>query len=264
MPVAMQAPRGEAGLTSLKAGAVDTLLVVDDEPINVQLVVRILDRCGYATLTAGDGEACLCQARAHQPDLILLDISMPKMDGLAACRALKADEKTAHIPVIFVTSSTGDEILQEAFAAGATDYVHKPVWQVELRVRIEAALAQVAAARRLADEETLKAVLETAGGVCHELNQPLQAVMGAVQLQLMDVDPSLPLHGALTEIDRDVRRMGEITRKLTKITRYRTRPYLDGVQILDIEESATKPNKKRAQRHEKTIYQRPQSRPEPG
>jgi CheY-like chemotaxis protein len=244
MPVAGRPPRGEAGLTSEQQAAVDTLLVVDDDPVNVQMVVRILDKSGYATFTAADGEECLRQARAHGPDLILLDISMPNMDGLAACRALKADEKTAHIPIIFVTAQSGEEVLEEAFEAGAADYVHKPIRQVELRVRIEAALAQVAAARRRAEKETLKAVLETAGGVCHELNQPLQAVMGAVQLQLMDVDPSLPLHAALSEIDEHVRRMGEITRKLMKITRYRTRPYLDGIQILDLEGSTENSPKK--------------------
>ena len=220
----MRAPRGEAGLTSERQAAAHTLLVVDDNSVNVQLYVKILAKHGYATLTAADGEECLRQARTYQPDLILLDISMPNMDGRAACRTLKADEKTAHIPIIFVTARAGDEALEKAFEAGAADYVHKPIRQVELRVRIEASLAQVAAARRQAEKETLKAVLETAGGVCHELNQPLQAVMGAVQLQLMDVDPSHPLHAALRHIDGQVRRMGEITRKLMTITHYRTRP----------------------------------------
>lgn len=231
-------------MTSERQAAVDTLLVVDDDPINVHLVQGILEKCGYASLGALDGETCLRQARTHQPDLVLLDISMPKMDGLAACRALKAAENTAHIPVIFVTANTGDEVLQEAFAAGAADYVHKPVRQVELRVRIEAVLAQVAAARRLAEEEMLKAALETAGGVCHELNQPLQAVMGAVQLQLMDADPSQPLYAALSGIDGHVRRMGEITRKLMQITRYRTRPYFNGIDILDLDGSTQEPNQK--------------------
>lgn len=230
-------------MTSEQHAVADTLLVVDDNPVNVQLASSILNKSGYATLTAADGEECLRQARAHQPDLILLDINMPNLDGLAACKALKADDRTAHIPIIFVTARTGDEILEEAFEAGAADYVHKPIRQVELRVRIEAALAQVAAARRQVEKETLKAVLETAGGVCHELNQPLQTVMGAVQLQLMDVDPSQPIYAALNEIDGQVRRMGEITRKLMKITRYRTRPYIDGVQILDIEESTEQPPK---------------------
>lgn len=243
MAVGKWAPQGEAGLTSELQAAVGTLLVVDDNPVNVLLYVKILAKNSYSTLTAADGEECLRQARTHRPDLILLDINMPNMDGLAACRALKADEKTAQIPIIFVTTHTGDEILKEAFAAGAADYVHKPIRQVELRVRIEAALAQVAAARRQVEKESLKAVLETAGGVCHELNQPLQAIMGTVQLQLMDVDPSQPLHAALSDIDRHARRMGEITRKLMQITRYRTRPYLDGIQILDIEGSIDKPLK---------------------
>lgn len=237
MAVAKRSPQGEAGLTSEQRTAEDTLLVVDDDPINVQIYVNILAKSGYATLCATDGEECLRQARTHRPDLILLDINMPNMDGLAACRVLKADEKTAPIPIIFVTAHTDDEALREAFDAGAADYVHKPIRQVELKVRIEAALAQVAATRRQVEKESLKAVLETAGGVCHELNQPLQAIMGTVQLQLMDLDPAQPLHATLSDIDRHARRIGEITRKLMQITRYRTRPYLDGVQILDIEGS---------------------------
>ena len=101
------------------------ILIVDDEPNVRQLVINILSK-DYTVLTAADGEEALSIARSQQPDLILMDIMMPEMDGYSACHALKRDEATSTIPVVIVTA-LGQE-LNKKFARemGADEYLTKP------------------------------------------------------------------------------------------------------------------------------------------
>ena len=136
--------------------------------------------------------------------------------------------------MIFVTASTDDDTLAEAFRTGGGDYVRKPVNRLELLARVRSALNHQLALQKLADEEKLKGVLETAGGVCHELNQPLQYVLGAVQILMMDIPPEDPIHQRLDTIRAHVEDMGDITRRLAKITQYRSRKYAGGRYIIDI------------------------------
>ena len=119
-----------------------TLLLVDDEPTNLQVLRGIL-QADYRLLYARDGAKALELAKADRPDLILLDVMMPGMSGHEVCRALKADEATALVPVIFVTalSDAGDEAL--GFEAGAVDYMIKPVSPPVVRARVRTHLSLV-------------------------------------------------------------------------------------------------------------------------
>ena len=102
------------------------LLLVDDEPTNLQVLRHIL-QSDYRLLFATDGERALQVAREQRPDLVLLDIMMPNLDGYAVCRALKADAATASIPVIFITALTDSRDETAGFDAGAVDYITKPI-----------------------------------------------------------------------------------------------------------------------------------------
>ena len=103
-----------------------TILVVDDEPTNLKVLQHIL-RDSFDLVFARDGESALAAAAKHSPDLILLDIMMPGMDGYEVCRRLKANPETAKVPVIFVTALSEDEDESRGFAAGGVDYITKPV-----------------------------------------------------------------------------------------------------------------------------------------
>jgi putative two-component system response regulator len=118
------------------------ILVVDDEPTNLQLMRRLLDQ-DYRLLFAKDGERALELARAELPQLILLDVMMPGMTGHETCRRLKADPRTAGIPIIFITAliDTEDEVV--GFEAGAVDYINKPVSAPILRARVRTHLSLV-------------------------------------------------------------------------------------------------------------------------
>jgi signal transduction histidine kinase len=115
------------------------ILVVDDIPQNVRLLEAVLVPKGYVVLPATSGEEALRLVEEHSPDLVLLDVVMPGMDGYAVCRALRANEETALLPVIMVTSSIGPE-KTEAIEAGADDFIPKPFNHGELLTRVRSLL----------------------------------------------------------------------------------------------------------------------------
>lgn len=215
----------------------ERILVVDDDAINRGIIAKILNSANYDIHEALNGRLCLDAVEEVMPQLILMDIIMPVMDGIKTCLKLKSSSATQHIPVIFVTACTDDDTLTEAFRVGGSDYVRKPVNRMELLARVRSALNHQLALQKLAEEEKLKGVLETAGGVCHELNQPLQYVLGAVQILMMDIPPEDPIHQRLDTIRAHVEDMGDITRRLAKITQYRSRKYAGGQYIIDIAQS---------------------------
>ena len=118
------------------------LLLVDDEPTNLQVLRHVL-QADYRLLFATDGARALQVAREQQPQLILLDIMMPGMDGYAVCRALKADPATAAVPVIFVTALNDSQDETAGFDAGAVDYITKPVSPPVVRARVRNHLSLV-------------------------------------------------------------------------------------------------------------------------
>ena len=118
------------------------LLLVDDEPTNLQVLRHVL-QADYRLLFATDGARALQVAREQLPQLILLDIMMPGMDGYAVCRALKADPATAGIPVIFVTALNDSQDETAGFDAGAVDYITKPVSPPVVRARVRNHLSLV-------------------------------------------------------------------------------------------------------------------------
>jgi len=115
------------------------ILVVDDVPQNVRLLEAVLEPRGYEVVTASDGLAALELVGSSRPDLVLLDVLMPGMDGYAVCRRIRAREETAVLPVVMVTSSTGQE-KRQAIEAGADDFVQKPFDQHELLTRVRSLL----------------------------------------------------------------------------------------------------------------------------
>lgn len=112
------------------------ILIVDDIPRNLQVLALLLDKAGYRVSMAMDGAKALEMVQVEPPDLILLDVMMPDLDGLEVCRRLKADAAVREIPVIFLTARAELEDLQEGFRLGAVDYVTKPFRGAELLARV--------------------------------------------------------------------------------------------------------------------------------
>ena len=114
------------------------ILIVDDNPDNLQLLGMILEGAGFCVTKASSGMAALEKLANGLPDLVVLDVRMPGMDGYETCRRLKADERTRDIPVIFVSASTEQEERVSAFAAGGVDYVSRPFLKGEVIERVSA------------------------------------------------------------------------------------------------------------------------------
>lgn len=121
----------------MKKAAPQTILIVDDEPANIRILVELLRDDYHLRTTTSAAKALLIARSDDPPDLILLDIIMPDMDGYALCRQLQGDGRTRHIPIIFITSRTHEHDEVIGFQAGAVDYITKPFSSVIVRVRVQ-------------------------------------------------------------------------------------------------------------------------------
>lgn len=103
------------------------ILIVDDDPLSVELAQAILETAGYTVLSAEDGVGLLERVKAERPDLILMDLQLPHIDGLTLVRQLKADDETRQIPVVMATAYTLSEARAKALEAGCAAYLTKPL-----------------------------------------------------------------------------------------------------------------------------------------
>lgn len=115
----------------------ERIMIVDDTPENLKLLSRMLEGRGYRVFAFTKGESALWAAEKHPPDLILLDIKMPELDGYEVCQQLKANKKLAEIPVIFISALAGASDKIKAFQVGGVDYITKPFQIDEINARVE-------------------------------------------------------------------------------------------------------------------------------
>ncbi len=118
------------------------ILIAEDEPDIRDLITFTLRFAGYEVIGAANGEEAVDFARREKPDLILLDVRMPRMTGYEACEVIKADEDIRHIPVIFLSAKGQESEIQVGLKAGAVEYLLKPFAPDQLTARIQAVLAQ--------------------------------------------------------------------------------------------------------------------------
>ena len=116
------------------------ILVVDDNPANVEILQKRLEAQGYEVKTAADGEEALAAVHKHRPDLILLDVMMPKLDGIGVCRRLRADPAQPFVPIILVTAKSDSKDVVAGLEAGGDEYLTKPVDQAALVSRVKSML----------------------------------------------------------------------------------------------------------------------------
>lgn len=159
-----------------------TILIVDDEPTNVDMLSQELDEEGYKLLTAYDGEEALIKVQEHQPDLILLDVMMPKVDGFTVCRILKGSGKTVLIPVILLTALRAHEDRVRGIEAGADDFISKPFDRDELLAKIRSLLRQ----KRHRDEQE-KGLKEQLQSTMKDLEQArLELVRAQERIEMLE------------------------------------------------------------------------------
>lgn len=155
-----------------------TILVVDDNPTNIKVLCDFLSGCNYRIAVAQSGEKALAKIDRISPDLILLDVMMPGIDGFEVCRRLKANPQTQDIPILFMTALSDTVNKVKGLSLGAVDYITKPVEYEETLARIQVHLALREAQTRLVQEEKMAALGQLVAGVAHEINNPINFIQG--------------------------------------------------------------------------------------
>ena len=223
--------------------AAPKILVVDDQPINVQLLKRKLERENMTVATAYSGREALEHIAADKPDLILLDVMMPEMDGIEVCQQLQANDETKTIPIIFITARTSKEGKIEGLGVGAVDYITKPIDLDETLARVQTQLRFVTINRELVDLQrrlgesrraaTIGAVTQ---GIAHNLNNLLGVVIGYVDLiKAYHEKPELVKKNA-QQLENAVNRIVSIIKQLTGLV-VKNRPPLVRAKLVAMIES---------------------------
>jgi CheY-like chemotaxis protein len=162
------------------------IFVVEDVPRNLQVVCNIIKKEGYRIAAAGNGRQALEMIPEAQPDLVLLDVMMPEMDGFAVCEQLKKNPATKDIPIIFLTAKTEVTDIVKGFEIGAVDYVTKPFKGTELLARVKTQLQLKFTWDLLKD--LIAARDNFFSIIAHDLRNPLQALILAADLLYNDYD----------------------------------------------------------------------------
>ena len=175
---------------------ISTLLLVDDVPTNLKVLFSYLKELGFKVRIARDGEDALAQVMLAKPDLILLDVMMPKMDGFETCRHLKENEQTRDIPVIFMSALTETVDKVKGFEIGAVDYITKPIQQEEVLARINAHLSirrlqQTLEQKNLELQQQNQELEAFAHTVAHDLKNPLNAVINYTEILQEELEEDL-------------------------------------------------------------------------
>jgi signal transduction histidine kinase len=224
-----------------------TILIVDDNPANLRMLMNYLEEIGLEVLAAEDGHVALELLEHVKPDLILLDIMMPEMDGLTTCRTIKQIPGISDIPIIFMTALSDTENKLKGFKAGAVDYITKPLQYAEVIARIETHLAmrkmqlelqemncQLTLANQalLATNEELDAFART---VAHDLNNPVGVILGNSELLERGMVPPEKMRRSLENITKTAYKMRNIISALLLLSKVRkTEVELKAVNMMGV------------------------------
>jgi signal transduction histidine kinase len=177
---------GSSDLSRFSEGQVPShpiVLIVDDEAIQRLTARTYLEAAGFDVFEVACGEDCLPCARRERPDLIILDVLMPGIDGFDVCRLIRSDPDLMHTPILMVTALEDEDSIQRAFAAGATDFLSKPItwsllaYRVKFTLRLSSVEQSIREALRLA-ETASRAKSAFLANMSHELRTPLNAIIG--------------------------------------------------------------------------------------
>jgi signal transduction histidine kinase len=194
-----------------------TILIVDDNVDTVELLRKRFLADGYEIVAAYDGEEALRNVREYVPDLVVLDIMMPKIDGLEVCRQLKDDETTKHIPILMLTAKSEVPDKVKGLDTGADGYLTKPFDYHELEATVRSLLAQKDASIKLAQKEKLAALDHMVDEVSHEVRNPLVTIGGFTRRILKNISEDDPNRKYLDIILKNVISLEKMVTQLVEL-----------------------------------------------
>jgi two-component system sensor histidine kinase/response regulator len=200
------------------------VLVVDDQPVNVQLLKRALEREDIHVIPAYGGQEALDLVEREEPDLILLDVMMPEMDGIEVCQRLQARGATQSIPVMFITARSSKEGRLAGLGVGAVDYITKPIDLDETIARVQTQLRVVQVnrdmfelQRRLQEARRAASIGAITQGIAHNLNNLLGVVLGYLDLIKNNANKPDTVRTNADNLEGAVQRIVGIIRQLTSL-----------------------------------------------
>lgn len=214
------------------------ILVVDDQPSNVYVLRDRLLNEKFEVISAYSGAEAIEQARAELPDLILLDVMMPIMDGFEVCQILTKNEKTQNIPIILLTALTSPEDIEKGLLSGAFDYVKKPFNKTELIARINSALRFADAGKVLLEMEKIRTYSATIVTANHEIKQPLTLInlsTTAMRRELRKEEISVEaISRKVNIIDEATKNIIILLEKLSSIRKPVFTDYVENLKMVDL------------------------------
>jgi DNA-binding response OmpR family regulator len=216
--------------------ALERVLVIEDDADLREGLAAVLAP-HYEVALAEDGARGLEVARRLLPALVISDLRMPVMSGIEVCRAIRAEQALADVPVIILTADRALPQKLEGFGVGADDYIQKPFNIDEFLARVRALLRSRALQRELAEGRIeaarLRTALEMAGALAHEINNPLSAL--SLECELLEKTlAGHPAAARLESIGRRLREIGEVVRRIQEIRQVKSVPYAGGETIVDL------------------------------
>jgi len=219
------------------------ILVIDDLPENVFMLQDRLEHEGYEVLTAYNGKSGIEKATDEMPDLILLDVMMPDINGFEVCKTLVNDDRTSGIPIILVTAKTNAEDTKEGLDAGAYDYIKKPINKIELLARVKSALKLSDANKLLVEVEKRNTFFATVVTANHKIKQPLTLLSlssAAIKRELKKDEISKDtLLGKVKYIDLAVKEITAVLDQLNTIRDPVLSDYTKNIKMIKVEEEPT-------------------------
>jgi DNA-binding response OmpR family regulator len=223
------------------------ILVIDDLPENVFLLQDRLENEGFEVLTAYDGKTGINKAISELPDLILLDVMMPEMNGIEVCKALVSNPSTTNIPIILVTAKVGAEDTKEGLEAGAYDYIKKPFNKVELLARVNSALKLSEAQKKYLEAEQRNTFSATVVTANHKIKQPLTLMSlssAALKREInKDVISKEAILKRINYIDSAIKEISNVLNQLNAIKMPVFSDYVKDIKMVDFENDVSESSK---------------------
>lgn len=215
------------------------ILLVDDNADTILVLKRILEAEGFTIITAQDGREGLAVAFDEIPDLILLDVMMPGMDGFQVCEMISNNPSTSNIPVILLTAKADTTDLREGFQVGAFDYIKKPFDRIDLLTRLKAALRFKKTQELLIEAEKMKTFAATVVTTHHEIKQPLTIIslsIAAIKRELKKPEfDTEKMNKKINYIEDAVKTIVSSLNRLHDIEKPRLTKYFSDIKMIDVE-----------------------------